>query len=94
MLVVDRDGNQKDTSSPANKGMRVSEAQANYILLEQAPKSERNVCGHQMKANHAIRLGHRSLKHWPSSRSGKRTRERMSPLADRYQFLQLRTKAE
>lgn len=33
MLVVDRDGNQEDSSSSANKGMMVSEAQANYILF-------------------------------------------------------------
>ena len=33
VLVVDKNGNQEDSSSSANKGMMVSVAQANYILF-------------------------------------------------------------
>ncbi len=44
MLVVDREGNHEDSSSSANKGMMVSEAQANFMAYGASMEKRKDRC--------------------------------------------------
>ncbi|MCP4943116.1 MAG: hypothetical protein GY924_14205 [Planctomycetaceae bacterium] len=44
VLVVDREGNHEDSSSSANKGMMVSEAQANFMAYGASMEKRKDRC--------------------------------------------------